>query len=177
MQCQHYLAVTGYDVWYLAVLILGKEFQIHKIERDEELIENLITIEKKFWEEHILARVVPLPDGSSNYTELIGKQYGIGEGEKRVDLSCVESKLNRREELLLLEEKMKIEKEQIDQEIKMMMQDATIGNAKEFYITWKNTTTNRLDTKRLKEENPKLYLKYLKTSKNRRFMVRKTEQI
>ena len=39
MQVQHYLAVSGFDCWYVAALIMGKEFIIRKIERDEELIQ------------------------------------------------------------------------------------------------------------------------------------------
>ena len=48
IQCHHYMAVTGAKAWYLAVVILGREFKYKKIERDEELIQNLIAIEKEF---------------------------------------------------------------------------------------------------------------------------------
>lgn len=47
MQVQHYLGVSGFDCWYVAALIFGTEFLIRKIERDEELIQNLITIEHR----------------------------------------------------------------------------------------------------------------------------------
>ena len=36
------MAVTGAKAWYIAVLILGKEFKYTKVERDEEIINNLI---------------------------------------------------------------------------------------------------------------------------------------
>lgn len=39
IQCHHYMAVTGADAWYIACVILGKEFVWHKIERDEEIIQ------------------------------------------------------------------------------------------------------------------------------------------
>ena len=45
MQVQHYLAVSGYKKWYVAALIMGREFVIREINRDEELIANLILIE------------------------------------------------------------------------------------------------------------------------------------
>ena len=47
IQVQHYLAVSGYDCWYVAALIFGQEFIIRKIERDEELIRALIVIEER----------------------------------------------------------------------------------------------------------------------------------
>lgn len=55
IQCVHYMAVTNADCWYLAVVILGQGFQWMKIERDEELIQNLIQIEQNFWENHVQA--------------------------------------------------------------------------------------------------------------------------
>lgn len=45
IQCCHYMAVTNAKAWYLAVVILGKEFKFVKIERDEQMIQNLIQIE------------------------------------------------------------------------------------------------------------------------------------
>jgi putative phage-type endonuclease len=45
IQCHHYMAVTGAKAWYIAVVILGKEFKYVKIDRDEEIIKNLIAIE------------------------------------------------------------------------------------------------------------------------------------
>lgn len=59
LQCNHYMAVTGADRWYIAVLIGGYDFQWRVIERDEELINNLITIERTFWEDHVLAKEPP----------------------------------------------------------------------------------------------------------------------
>lgn len=39
-------------------------------------------------------------------------------------------------------------------------------------ISWKPVTTERLDSKALKEAEPDLYSKYVKTSTSRRFSVR-----
>ncbi|GAK01480.1 YqaJ viral recombinase family protein [Geomicrobium sp. JCM 19055] len=47
LQCQHYMAVTGADAWWIAVLVGGNKFIYKKIDRDEELIGQLIQIEKK----------------------------------------------------------------------------------------------------------------------------------
>ncbi|MFI3172212.1 MAG: YqaJ viral recombinase family protein [Eubacteriales bacterium] len=173
LQCQHYLAVSGFKSWYIAALVLGRELIIHKLERDEELIQNLISIEKKFWEENVLARVIPEPDGSDNYTQMIGKLYGIGKLDKEVLLPELKDELERRAELVELEEKIKTEKEQIDQRVKMQMQDATYAKSAQFQISWKNSETKRLDGKRLKEENPELYEGYCKTTNSRRFLVKK----
>lgn len=54
MQVQHYLAVSGYECWYIAALIFGRDFIIRKIERDEELINNLTAIEENWWKSILL---------------------------------------------------------------------------------------------------------------------------
>ena len=41
IQCYHYMAVTGKKAWYIAVVILGKEFKYQKIIWDDNIIQNL----------------------------------------------------------------------------------------------------------------------------------------
>lgn len=51
VQIQHYLAVTGWDKWYLAALIGNHRFVHYKVERDEVFIRDvLIPTEVRFWE-------------------------------------------------------------------------------------------------------------------------------
>ena len=53
------MAVTGKKSWYLAVVILGREFRYVKVDWDEEMICNLIEVEKDFWMNHVVPRVMP----------------------------------------------------------------------------------------------------------------------
>ena len=48
-QCVHYLAVTGLDRWYLAVIVFGRGFFTYTLERDEAEISALMEAEKLFW--------------------------------------------------------------------------------------------------------------------------------
>ncbi|WP_088832685.1 YqaJ viral recombinase family nuclease [Paenibacillus tyrfis] len=73
LQCNHYMAVTGADRWYIAVLIGGWDFQWRVIERDDDLIRNLITVEKEFWHDHVLAKVPPAY--SHQDTEFLKTQF------------------------------------------------------------------------------------------------------
>lgn len=56
VQSVHYLAVTGRQRWYLAVLIGNREFRWFTIERDEAEIAALMTAEADFWEHVKTAR-------------------------------------------------------------------------------------------------------------------------
>lgn len=73
LQANHYMAVLNAEKWYVAVLIGGWDFQWRIIERDEQLIKNLITIEQNFWENHVLAQVPPAV--GSQDTDLINSAY------------------------------------------------------------------------------------------------------
>lgn len=171
MQVQHYLAVSGFECWYIAAVVFGRDFIIHKIERDEELIQNLITIEERFWKEHVMAHVMPDPDGTKSCSEQIAKMYFKADKEKIVQLHGYNGILNRREELVELIEKLETEKTAIDQKIKLEMQDASKALAEEYQVTWSSYSSSRLDSKRLKAEKPEIYEAYVNKSSSRRFTV------
>ena len=75
IQCCHYMAVTGKKAWYIAVVIMGREFKYVRIERDEAMIQKLTAIEKEFWEKHVLKGVMPAPDGSEACDKLLAQYY------------------------------------------------------------------------------------------------------
>lgn len=50
IQIQHYLAVTGWEKWYLAAVVLNFRFEWYEVPRDEAFIEKvLIPQEAAFW--------------------------------------------------------------------------------------------------------------------------------
>lgn len=59
LQCHHYMAVTGAERWYVAVLIGGNKFEWRVIERDETIIEDIIKIESNFWNNFVIPRKPP----------------------------------------------------------------------------------------------------------------------
>lgn len=171
MQVQHYLAVSGFDCWYIAALILGREFIIRRIDRDEALIRNLVKIEERFWNENVLARNMPDPDGSESCSKMIEKMYFKADSEKSIKLYGCNEMLARRQELDELIKKMDKEKRAIEQKIKLEMQDATNAITDEYRVSWMSYVQNRLDSKKLKEEKPEIYDQYCKRNTGRRFLV------
>ena len=75
LQCYHYMSVCNADAWYIAVLIYGRDFKYYRLERDDEVIENLIRIEKEFWNEYVLKQVIPDPDGSKTADAAIAERF------------------------------------------------------------------------------------------------------
>lgn len=174
LQCQHYLAVSGYDCWYIAALILGKEFIVRKIERDEELIQSLITIEKRFWEQNVLAGVMPDPDGSKQAGELLAKYYPSEKGKKVILSEQFSLQLSRREELAELIKKMETEKKTIEQSLVKYLgeNESTEAENSKFYVKWISYDTPRIDTDLLKSEAPEIYERYKKTSTVSRLTIK-----
>lgn len=171
LQCQHYMSVTGRKYWYIAVLIMGVGFQWRKLERDEELIKNMIQIEEDFWTNHVIPERLPEPDGSKVCDEIIAQYFGkSGKGTEML-LTGFDEQLQRRSEIESQLQKLEKEKNQIDQTIKLYMGKNEVAYNDSFRVSWTSVESSRIDTKRLKEEQPEIYDKYLKASVSRRFRV------
>ena len=172
MQCYHYMAVLDAQSWYIAVMVYGREFKYIKLERDEEIIQQLIMIEENFWNHNVMARVMPEPDGSDAAEAFINRHFAESRKELSIPLKGFDEKLRRREEITGIISQLDTEKKKIEQEIKTYMDEAEYAENENFLVSWKNSITNRIDTKRLKEEMPEIYTKFLNTVKNRKFIVK-----
>lgn len=172
IQCHHYMAVTGADAWYIACVVLGKEFIWHKIERDEEVVQMLMQIESDFWNNNVLANKMPAPDGSKAAEELLSRYYKDSEPDKTISLVGFDEKLKRRAEIAELQDKLDREKKQIEQEVKIYMEDAEKAESGHFSVSWKSVSSNRVDSKKLKADYPDIYKECVKASESRRFTVK-----
>ena len=172
IQCHHYMLVTGATHWYIAAVILGIGFVYYRLERDEEIIRYLTEIESKFWKDHVMKQVMPAPDGSKACEEVLKKYFPKANSEPPVLLTQFKEKLERREEIVGLLEKLETEKNCIEQEIKVQMGEAERAECEKYHIQWSNVVSNRIDTRRLKEEEPEVYQKYLNPTLSRRFQIK-----
>ena len=172
VQMAHYMAVTGAKAWYLAVAILGRDFKWFRVERDDELIESLIQIEEQFWNGNVIPRILPDPDGSKVYDDVLERYFGPS---KKISIPLVgfDEKLKRRDEITELQEKLKKEQAEIDQELKLYMEGNEQAESDRYRVTWSTFESSRFDTARLKEEEPSIYNRFLKRTQGRRFGVRR----
>lgn len=172
MQCCHYMAVTGRSAWYIAVVILGQEFKYAKIDRDNDLIAKLIAIEEAFWNNHVVPRIIPAPDGSKVCDEVLEQYFHQARKESPIPLVGFDEKLNRRTELLGQIAELEREQKQIEQEVKLYMQDNELASSDRYRVSWTNVDTTRLDTKRLKAEEPDIYQDFAKITSSRRLTIK-----
>lgn len=174
MQGLHYLAVTGAQRCYFAVLIGGNNFQIRTIERDEDAIEHLIKLEKDFWENNVVAREAPEMDGSDDSSELLKKLYPAAKSDDFVRLPMeADEDLEQLESLKRQAKEIETMISEIENRTKDLIGDSAGGVTDSFQVTWKNVSSKRFDSKAFEAENKELYIKYLKESVYRRFAVKK----
>jgi predicted phage-related endonuclease len=129
------MTVTGATVCYLAVLVFQKDFFVKKIERDEEICNYLIQIETDFWKNYVEKDIMPAPDGSFSAAELIKEMYPQSNKEV-IKLEEVDDKLTRYMELKNLITSLKKEHDQIEQEVKMQMKEASKGESGRYVVNW-----------------------------------------
>jgi predicted phage-related endonuclease len=174
IQCHHYMAVTGYSAWWIAVLIGNEKFIYKKINRDEEVINYLISLEKSFWENHVLSRQMPAPDGSYDADKLIKSMYPESKKGKILSINKDEfkNKLKRRDEIIELIKKLEREKNQIDQEIQFAMKEAERAYISNRVVSWSTVHRTRFNYKDFKKDYPDLYKQYAQKMSYRRFQVR-----
>ena len=164
VQCMHYMAVTGAERWYLAVLVLNNAFHVFTIERDEAEIQALIAAEKDFWENHVLKKIPPTPDGSEATSEVIKQLFPEAREREEVALYGHEEKIQQYLELDARVKELTQERDAIKQELQLALADAEIGRAQGYVVEWKNQVRQSLDTKKLKLEQIEIYEKYLKAA-------------
>lgn len=171
-QCVHYMAVTGKQRWYLAVLIGNQEFRWFVIERDEGEISALMNAEKDFWE-LVKNDTPPLPDGTDATSDTLTAMFPDSD-TTTTNLTGYDSSLY---EYMALKEQIKNlthQMESIANTIKSLMGDSGHGESGAFRVSWASSTRRSFDSKRFAAENPDLYLEdYYNESKTRTFRVAK----
>lgn len=169
IQIQHYLAVTNYQEADLAALVSGSngaELRIYPIKRDNLIIKKLIDMEFDFWrkvELDIPPAISSSSDAISRWKQDDGKTL-IADSEQWSNIM----------QLKTIKENIKaLEKQEEDIKVKLMsfMGDKAFltdqqGNR---LCSWISQTSNRIDTKALKDELPEVAEKFTKQIETRVF--------
>ena len=172
LQIQHYMAVTGYKGTYIAVLIGGNTFKWKFIERDDEMIAMLISLEADFWE-HIKNDTPPPIDGSEASAQFLAERFPDSIPKSQIALpDNAEDIIKEYDKACEQLAEMTERKQKAENLLKEMLGDNEMGTSGSRVISWKSMSQERLDTKTLKAEHPALYQKYANKVSYRRFSVK-----
>ncbi|MCW2101904.1 UNVERIFIED_ORG: putative phage-type endonuclease [Pseudomonas psychrophila] len=174
LQVMHQLAVTGKQAADVAVLLGGQHLEIHRIEREEQMIASLIELERKFWT-YVETDTPPPADGSASAEAALRCLYPEDNGQT-VDFSSRAGLAATYLELKAVRQSIG-EKETREAQLKQIllqaMGDATRAEFSSGYISWKKSKDSAvLDVQRLLQEKPYLQVRYTKTKEgSRRFLI------
>lgn len=170
-QVQHYLCVTGVAKAYVAVLIGGNSFKVYEVDADMEIQSMLITLEQEFWNK-VQNMIRPEMDGSDAAKDLLDNIYRGGIAEQIILPEEAIEYVDQYIKACAEEDNAKAKKQEASNRIKEIMGDYDKAKCLNHTISWKSVSSERVDTKALKEEQPEIYQKYVKTSKSRRFTLK-----
>ena len=176
LQVQHQLAVTGKTAADVAVLLCGQKLDVHRIERDEDVIARLTVLEARFW--GYVERDTPPPaDGSESSAKALRQLYPGNDttldftqdgvlSSAFADLSVLRADLDKKEQ----------QAEQLRQTIQQAMGDASRAVFVGGEVTFKRSKDGiSLDAKRLAADHPDLVSRYTVTRPgSRRFVLSRT---
>jgi len=174
-QCQHYMAVTGADAVYLAVLCFP-HFYYTKYERDEAEIETLINAEREFWK-LVQEDVPPAPDGSDSSSEAIAEIYPESDPEKSLTMpKSIATALDTIETIKSSIKELQTMQTAQENLVKDFLGDAETAIGSDWSVTWKTTKRTGIDSKRLKAERPDIFEHYSKETESRVFRTKRREK-
>lgn len=169
-QVVHYLAVTGLEKAYLAVLINCRELKIYEMERDQAEIDALMGAEKEFWK-LVETNTPPSPDGSEATSETISTLYPNA-NDDTVDLFAYNSLLDQYCDLASQIKALTDLKDEVGNRVKEFMKEAGKGESDRFKVSFSNTTRKSFDAKRFSADHGNLDLTpYYNITNSRTFKV------
>lgn len=167
-QCVHYMAVTGADIWYLAVLVLNQDFFVYPIKRDQEEIDALMRSEADFWE-YVKADTPPPVDGFIATGKAINSVFPDAEGECELTASTtIQNYLALKE----TRNQLNFEIRKLEQQIKIELGECEVGHCGRYDVKWKKHKRTFVSMELLRKTYPKINLgKIMKAANYRRFSI------
>lgn len=160
-QVAHYMAVTGFDYAYFAVLIGGQEYREFRYDRDEEDVAAVTQRVDSFWHGNVEADIPPAIIGTQGEAEALFSGHSADDGEYE---AVMDSDVPDIDELERLKDTIKLltqEKKEIENRLRLRIGDRKGIETPTVRVTWSRGARASLDAKRLKEENPDLVSEYM----------------
>lgn len=175
-QCMHYLAVTGLERAYIAVLIGNRDFVWKVIERDENALTELVSREVSFWNDFVIPKIMPTTFKAAD-KETLTELFPEAKEDSSIELD--DTAASTCEILEGMESDCKALENQIEakrNELRALLGKAERGVVGPWEIHWSNVKTRRLDQETLKKELPDVFEKYRKLTTTRKFLISKKDQ-
>lgn len=166
-QVQHNMFVTDCEIALFICFVLDDRYYFEiEVKRDDSFIEKQNEYLIQWWNRYIVGDEVPLKT-VEDYEKDTPEKSQKEASEKALEIF---------EKLVEVKERynsIKSEKENLESQLKVEIGESTdLMSGLNTLATWRASTSVRMDTKKLKEEQPEIFAKYAKESTCRRFLIK-----
>lgn len=184
LQVMWYLGITGRRIGHIAVLIGGQSFKYKQIEFDSELFDKMVDAAKDFWQhvqddtpvDIVASDDETLKDLYSNHSEIMIDLIPTDEQTKQA-CEVFEEKVGYLQEIKMHIKQLQDEQKEIETSVKDIIKDNLGIKTPKYIITWKNQTTTKFDTVKLRQERPETFEDYSYESSYRVMRISKNKEV
>ena len=169
---QRFTEATGLKVRRANAIYQSDEHPLLLADFDRLIVGQKAGLEcKTVWKYNVMPEIAPTPTGSEEDTQQINQMYEVDDRDKNADLTPLRGLLDKRQELSSQIDQLEQEKAAIEQQVKLEMQDAAYGTAPGYKVSWVSSESKRVDSQRLRKEQPDIFNQYSKNVSSRRFTI------
>lgn len=157
-QVQWYMRLTGVTVCYVAVLIGGNDFRMYRIDRNEEAITAIVEKSRVFWFDYVKAGVAPEPKDIDDIRHLYRREVGPMVEASAAAAVAIGEYRNLKGQAETIKKQMDAVATQIAGFIGE--NEGLLLDGKKA-VTFKAQSRTTFDGKKLKADDPELWIKYV----------------
>lgn len=173
-QCQHYAMVMGFDMVYLAILVLQRGLYVVEIKRDDEFIKSLREAEIAFWKGYVEPGIMPQPEGEADMNTLKEIYPDASKGTE-ISIPGLDHLIKDYKAYGELEKQYKEKKLHVQSQICAMLGTNEYGTGIQYGCSWKNQSRESVPPAKLKAKYPAVYKELVEVSNYRVFRTKENK--
>ena len=172
-QVQHYMMIMGFDMVYLAILVLQRGLYVIEIKRDDDFIKQLREAEIAFWTTYVMQERMPEPDGESDF-DTLKQLYPREMPSSEIIVSGLDRMVTDYKSVKSIADDYAKQAESIKARICQKLGRNEVGIGVQYGVSWKTQSkTSGYDMARLQADYPNVDInKYKKISEYRVFRTK-----
>jgi len=160
IQCYWYMAVGGWSHGYVAALVGGNKLRYHRLDRDEDIIGDLVDHCEQWYERHIVEGLPPAADGLEDTTSLLARLWEVQpETVAEIDADKARTLLDDHARLTDVVKAAQEDIRAVENEMRMLAGANEIVKA-DGQIVWTNKQNSTFAPKRFRDERPDLAARF-----------------
>ena len=176
-QCQHYCMVMGWDMVYLAILVLQRGLYVIEVKRNDDFIKSLREAETAFWTQYIEQQKMPEPDGESDF-DTLKELYPKEVPSSEITVAGLDRMVTDYKSVKSIADDYAKQAESIKARICQKLGRNEVGIGVQYGVSWKTQSkTTGYDMNMLQADYPNINIdKYKKVSEYRVFRTRQMKK-